>query len=63
MATLLVVYFFKLDVIYYLLALAFLASPFESYSYHFEANLNNQLLSKIRVSVSLFLALLRILLC
>ncbi|ELW9393905.1 oligosaccharide flippase family protein [Klebsiella pneumoniae] len=61
--TFLVVYFIQLDFIYYFLSLAFLASPFESYSYHFEANLNNQLLSKIRVSVSLFLALLRIMLC
>ncbi|KAA0472983.1 oligosaccharide flippase family protein [Klebsiella aerogenes] len=62
-ATLAIVYFFKIDTIYYFLSLAFIASPFESYSYHFEANLNNPLLSKIRVSVSLFLALLRIMLC
>ncbi|MBL5824661.1 oligosaccharide flippase family protein [Serratia fonticola] len=48
---------------YYAILLAFVASPFETYTYHFEANLNNQLLSTVRVSVSLILALLRILLC
>lgn len=61
--TLISLYFLKVDNYYYLILLVFIASPLEIYSYHFEANLNNQLLSKIRVSIALFLAILRMLLC
>ncbi|HBQ2132635.1 TPA: flippase [Klebsiella variicola] len=48
---------------YYWLLLAVLASPLELYVYHFEANLKNDLLVKIRVTVAIALAILRIALC
>ncbi|MBX4748017.1 oligosaccharide flippase family protein, partial [Klebsiella pneumoniae] len=48
---------------YYWLLLAVLASPLELYVYHFEANLKNDLLVKIRVTVAIALAILRITLC
>jgi len=51
------------NVEYYAILLAFVASPLEIYTYHFEANLNNQLLSKVRVFTSLLLSILRIALC
>lgn len=57
------VYFFNYDRIYYFLAFAFLSSPMETYCYHYELNLKNQFLSKVRVIVSVALALLRIVLC
>lgn len=48
---------------YYWLLLAVLASPLELYVYHFEANLKNDLLVKIRVTVAIALAILRIAVC
>jgi O-antigen/teichoic acid export membrane protein len=51
------------DYYYYFLLLAVIASPFELFVYHFEANLQNQLLVKIRVSLSISLAVLRVVLC
>lgn len=56
-------YISNYDIKFYALLLAFVASPFEIFTYHFEANLKNATLVKIRVSVSLLMALLRILLC
>ncbi|AUO00615.1 flippase [Serratia marcescens] len=56
-------YYNNYDVIFYGLLIAFIASPFEIFTYHFEANLKNQILVKVRLTVSLALALLRIAIC
>ncbi|MEH8568537.1 oligosaccharide flippase family protein [Klebsiella quasipneumoniae subsp. quasipneumoniae] len=56
-------YSFSIDKKYMLLAIVFIVSPWEAYSYHFEANLKNDLLVKLRVTVTLTLALIRIYLC
>ncbi|WP_199635216.1 oligosaccharide flippase family protein [Serratia sp. PAMC26656] len=57
------IYYNAYDAIFYILLVAFIASPFEIFTYHFEANLKNQVLVKIRVAVSLILALVRIIIC
>lgn len=56
-------YFFDINRYYLFLLIIFIVSPWETYSYHFEANLRNDLLVKIRVAITLSLAIIRIVLC
>lgn len=62
-AFLILVYFANINKYYLFLIIIFIVSPWETYSYHFEANLRNDLLVKIRVSITLSLAIIRIVLC
>ncbi|HAT1618854.1 TPA: oligosaccharide flippase family protein [Raoultella planticola] len=62
-AFLILVYFTDINKYYLFLVIIFIVSPWETYSYHFEANLRNDLLVKIRVSITLSLAIIRIALC
>ncbi|HBU9883115.1 TPA: oligosaccharide flippase family protein, partial [Escherichia coli] len=63
--SLFILFLFSFDINknYILIAIIFVVSPWEAYSYHFEANLKNDLLVKLRVTVTLSLALIRIYLC
>lgn len=54
---------FNFPSFYYFLLLAVIASPFELYVYHFESNLENAILVKLRITINITLSLLRILLC
>lgn len=54
---------FNLSNVYFLLLLAVLASPLELYVYHFEANLENATLVRLRLVINVSLSFLRIALC
>ncbi|MCG3005475.1 hypothetical protein KZ291_33385, partial [Escherichia coli] len=58
--SLFILFLFSFDINknYILIAIIFVVSPWEAYSYHFEANLKNDLLVKLRVTVTLSLALI-----
>lgn len=53
----------NLSNVYFLLLFAVFASPFELYVYHFESNLENNILVRLRLVINILLSLLRIGLC